>query len=200
MQELERGNTITVHNNQSTYKKHHKKRGCRQICSTGWSEMHLSKQILLQLALSILLLFLIYFSVLLIIFEGFYKPDVLLHFSEELAEIHSLRTSNMTVSIASRFESFNQLTKDNAGKIVKLMSTTQRNDFNPHDDLPYKFIEKTDPTHCSVGVPDETQYLIRNFAPLWQNMLKLKLSQNSLEIFSIYILVKNKGICAFYTD
>ena len=62
-------------------------------------------------------LFAIYMVVLFIIFEKYYKPDVLQHFREDLEQVHSFRTSNMTVSISSRFEAFYTLSYDNVAKI-----------------------------------------------------------------------------------
>lgn len=86
--------------------------------------MRLRSQIILKLVIIIFLLFAIYMVVLFIIFEKYYKPDVLGHFKEDLEQVHSFRTSNMTVSIASRFEAFYTLTSDNVGKIQKLLQTT----------------------------------------------------------------------------
>ena len=77
--------------------------------------------------------------VLVIIFEFYYKPDVLGHFREELESVHAYRTSNMTVSISSRFEAFDQLTQDNLGKMQKLLSTTFADDFDTERDIPFKF-------------------------------------------------------------
>ena len=77
--------------------------------------------------------------VLVIIFEFYYKPDVLGHFKQELESVHAYRTSNMTVSISSRFEAFDRLTQDNVGKVQKLLSTTYADDFEPERDLPYTF-------------------------------------------------------------
>ena len=65
--------------------------------------MRLRTQIILKLVLIIFLLFAIYMVVLVVIFEAYYKPDVLDHFKKELESVHEFRTSNMTVSISSRF-------------------------------------------------------------------------------------------------
>ena len=61
-----------------------KKRTCQKIFRTRWDQMRLRTQILIKLFLTILLLFSVYMVVLVIIFEGWYKPDVLGHFKEEL--------------------------------------------------------------------------------------------------------------------
>lgn len=67
--------------------------------------------------MSIFLLFAIYMVVLITIFEFYYKPDVLDQFKEELESVVAFRTSNMTVSIASRFDAFDRLTYDNVEKM-----------------------------------------------------------------------------------
>ena len=72
---------------------------------------------MLKLLLIIFLLFAIYMSVLLIIFEQFYKHDVLGHFREEITPVHTYRTSNMTMAISQRFEAFDSMTRDNVGKM-----------------------------------------------------------------------------------
>ena len=59
-----------------------------------------------------------------IIFEFYYKRDVLKHFKEELESVHLLRTSNMTVSLSSRFESFDRQIFDNVSKIKQLLEST----------------------------------------------------------------------------
>ena len=125
--------------------------------------------------LIIFLLFAIYIFVLVIIFEFYYKPDVLNHFKEELESVHAFRTSNMTVSIASRFEAFDRLTSDNVGKITKLLTSTYDPSFDPKRDLPFRFREDLYREHCSQHVTANNQYIMRNFKPLWDNMLKLKL-------------------------
>ena len=79
--------------------------------------MRLRKQIILKLLFVIILLFGIYMTVLGIIFELYYKPDVIGHFKEELESVHAFRTSNMTVSISSRIDAFDRLTSDNTGKV-----------------------------------------------------------------------------------
>ena len=79
--------------------------------------MNLRTQIILKLLLIIFLLFAIYMTALLIIFEEFYKPDVLNHFREEITPVHTYRTSNMTSGISQRFEAFNNLTRDNVAKM-----------------------------------------------------------------------------------
>ena len=79
--------------------------------------MRLRKQIILKLLFVIILLFGIYMTALGIIFELYYKPDVIGHFKEELESVHAFRTSNMTVSISSRIDAFNRLTSDNTGKV-----------------------------------------------------------------------------------
>ena len=79
--------------------------------------MRLRKQIILKLLFVIILLFGIYMTVLGIIFELYYKPDVIGHFKEELESVHAFRTSNMTVSISSRIDAFYRLTSDNTGKV-----------------------------------------------------------------------------------
>jgi len=99
----------------------------QQMCSTGWSQMRLRTQIILKLVLIIFLLFAIYMVVLIIIFEQYYKPDVYGHFKEELEQVHNERTSNITVSISSRFETFDNLTSNNVDKIVKLLRTAYEN-------------------------------------------------------------------------
>ena len=99
-------------------------RTIKQMCSTGWSQMRLRTQIILKLVLIIFLLFAIYMVVLVIIFEFYYKPDVLGHFRTELESVHSYRTANMTVSISSRFETFDNLTYDNVGKMCQLLNRT----------------------------------------------------------------------------
>ena len=38
--------------------------------------------------------------------------------------MHALRTSNMTVSISSRFDAFDRLTSDNVGKMRQLLTST----------------------------------------------------------------------------
>ena len=163
--------------------------------------MKLRTQIILKLVLIIFLLFAIYMVVLVIIFEFYYKPDVLGHFKQELESVHSYRTSNMTVSISSRFEVFDRLTYDNVGKMKKLIKTTYEDGFDPENDLPFKWRQDRYPEHCTTGVTDNNQYLIRNFEPLWVNLLKLKLGwQANLEIFSIMILFKDEGLCTFYND
>ena len=86
--------------------------------------MRLQTQIILQLLVVIFLLFGIYMSVLVIVFEFYYKPDVLNHFQEELESVHAFRTSNMTVSISSRFDAFDGLTSDNVGKVRQLLTQT----------------------------------------------------------------------------
>ena len=53
---------------------------CKQFFTTGWTEMRLRNQIFLKLVLIIFLSIAIYMVVLVIIFEGYYKPDVLGHF------------------------------------------------------------------------------------------------------------------------
>ena len=99
----------------------------------------------------IFLLFAIYMVVLVVIFEFYYKPDVLGHFREELEQVHAYRTSNMTVSIASRFESFDQLTDDNLGKMEKLLSTTFADDFDTERDLPFKFKTNEDESNSNCS-------------------------------------------------
>ena len=130
------------------------KRTCRQICTTGWAQMRLRTQIISKLVLIIFLLFAIYMVVLVIIFEFYYKPDVLGHFKEELEQVHEYRTSNMTVSISSRFEAFDSLTRDNLGKIQELLSTTYAPDFDSSKDLPYTFKKEKYKENCSVGVSE----------------------------------------------
>ena len=137
--------------------------------------MRLRTQLILKLVLIIFLLFAIYMVVLVIIFEFYYKPDVLGHFRQELESVHALRTSNMTVSISSRFEAFDRLTYDNVGKMNQLLSATQRSDFNPLTDFPFNFVVEKYPEKCSSGVSLDNQALAKNFAPLWDNLLKLKL-------------------------
>lgn len=56
------------------------KQKCQEFFSTKWTEMRLRTQIILKLVLIIFLLFAIYMVVLIIIFEFYYKPDVLGHF------------------------------------------------------------------------------------------------------------------------
>ena len=107
-----------------------------------WTEMRLRTQIILKLVLIIFLLFAIYMVVLVIIFELYYKPDVFGHFTQELESVHALRTSNMTVSISSRFDAFDRLTSDNVGKVRQLFSSMQRQDFDPQKDLPFIYIEE----------------------------------------------------------
>ena len=118
------------------------RRRCKHMCTTGWTEMRLRSQILLKLVLIIFLSIAFYMVVLVIIFEGYYKPDVLGHFQQELEIVHQLRTSNMTVSVSSRFEAFDRLTRDNVGKVRKLLSSTQIKNFTPKNDLPFEFIEE----------------------------------------------------------
>ena len=90
--------------------------------------MKLRTQIILKLLLIIFLLVAIYMVVLVIIFEGFYKPDVLGHFREEITPVHTYRTSNMTLAIAQRFEGFDGLQQNNVGKIEKLFSSSINED------------------------------------------------------------------------
>ena len=87
--------------------------------------------------------------------------------------MHNYRTSNMTVSISSRFEAFDRLTQDNIGKVQKLLSTTYADDFQPERDLPYTFKKDKYAEHCSAQVSLEDQSLIRNFEPLWLGLLEL---------------------------
>ena len=163
--------------------------------------MRLRTQIILKLVLIIFLLFAIYMVVLIIIFEFYYKPDVLGHFKQELESVHALRTSNMTVSISSRFEAFDRLTSDNVGKVRQLLGSTQSDTFDPRMDLPFNYIEETFPERCTTGVSVADQYLVNNFQPLFNNLLKLKLGwQTNLEMSAIYILFKDHGICAFYNS
>ena len=163
--------------------------------------MRLRTQIILKLVLIIFLLFAIYMVVLIIIFEFYYKPDVLGHFKQELESVHALRTSNMTVSISSRFEAFDRLTSDNVGKVRQLLGSTQNDEFDPRMDLPFNYIEERFPERCTEGVSDADQYLVNNFQPLFNNLLKLKLGwQTNLEMSAIYILFKGQGICAFYNS
>lgn len=176
------------------------KRKCREFCTTKWTEMRLRTQIILKLLLIIVLLFTIYIIVLVVIFEFYYKPDVLGHFKQELESVHALRTSNMTVSISSRFEAFDNLTYDNVAKMRSLLATTQVDGYDPDRDLPFNYIRELYP-YCTKGVTNEHQYLVRNFEPLWVNLLTLKLGwQTNLEMQSILILFKEEGICAFYND
>ena len=124
------------------------------------------------------------------------------NFKEELELVHGFRTSNMTVSISSRFEAFDRLTFDNVGKMKKLLDTTYADEFDPVSELP--FILSNDETyedHCTSGVKTGDQALIKNLEPLWVNLLKLKLGwQSNLEIYSILVLYKDEGICAFYNN
>ena len=106
--------SISQHNREKDKRKF--RRTCKQICTTGWAQMRLRTQIISKLVLIIFLLFAIYMVVLVIIFEFYYKPDVLGHFKEELEQVHAYRTSNMTVSISSRFEAFEELTLDSLEK------------------------------------------------------------------------------------
>ena len=163
--------------------------------------MRLRTQIILKLVLIIFLLFAIYMVVLIIIFEFYYKPDVLGHFQQELESVHALRTSNMTVSISSRFEAFDRLTSDNVGKMRQLLGSTQSSSFDWRVDIPFKYVQEKYLDHCTSQVSDDDQYLIRNFEPLFVNLLDLKLGwQTNLQMSSIYVLFKEKGICAFYND
>ena len=115
--------------------------------------MRLRTQIVLKLLLIIVLLFAIYMVVLAIIFEFYYKPDVLDHFKEELESVHAFRTSNMTVSISSRFEAFDRLTNDNVGKMKKLLDTIYTDEFDPVEELPFIFTnDETYEDHCTSGV------------------------------------------------
>ena len=87
--------------------------------------------------------------VLIIIFEFYYKPDVLGHFQEELDYVHRLRTSNITVSISSRFEAFDELTYDNVRKVNQLLSTIYVDDLDPKTELPFKYYEELYPEYCT---------------------------------------------------
>ena len=58
----------------------------------------------------------------------------------------------MTVSISSRFETFNLLTYDNVGKMRKLLQTTYKEDFDPSLDLPFEWRESDYLDHCTGGV------------------------------------------------
>ena len=164
--------------------------------------MRLRTQIVLKLLLIIVLLFAIYMVVLAIIFEFYYKPDVLDHFKEELESVHAFRTSNMTVSISSRFEAFDRLTNDNVGKMKKLLDTIYTDEFDPVEELPFIFTnDETYEEHCTSGVKTQDQALMKNLEPLWLNTLKLKLGwQTNLSIYTILVLYKGEGICAFYND
>jgi hypothetical protein len=164
--------------------------------------MRLRTQIILKLVLIIFLLFAIYMVVLIIIFELYYKPDVFGHFKTELEQVHNQRTSNMTVSIASRFETFDNLTSNNVGKMVKLLSTTYQRGNKPLNEiLPFEWREGKDEKHCTTYVEDENQQIMLNFYPLWTNLLKLKLGwQADLEIYSIIVFFEGEGLCVFYRN
>lgn len=151
-----KGSSVVISASKS---KKHRQKTCKEMftCSTGWSQMRLRTQIILKLVLIIFLLFAIYMVVLIIIFEFYYKPDVLGHFRQELESVHSHRTSNMTVSISSRFETFNLLTYDNVGKMRKLLQTTYQDSFDPKVDLPFEWRENDYPDHCTTGVSNSNQ-------------------------------------------
>ena len=163
---------------------------CKQICSMQWDQMNLRSQIVLKLLLIIFLLFAIYMSVLLIIFEQFYKHDVLGHFREEITPVHTYRTSNMTLAISQRFEAFDSLTRDNVGKMHQLFASSLAGDSKLQDNPPLDYEDDVlYPESCTKGVSKESQSLVRYFDPVWINQLKLKLGwQNKLEIFSIVLL------------
>ena len=86
--------------------------------------MRLRRQIIIKLIIAIFILFAFYMVVLSIIFEKYYKPDVLGHFKEDLEQVHAFRTSNMTVSLADRFDSFLTITYDNVAKTANLLRTS----------------------------------------------------------------------------
>jgi len=69
--------------------------------------------------------------------------------------VHQLRTSNMTVSISSRFEAFDRLTQDNVGKVSELLHSTQRDNFDPDKDLPFQYVREALPDTCTDGVQDQ---------------------------------------------
>ena len=80
--------------------------------------MRLRSQIILRLVSIIITLFLIYITVIVIIFEVYYIKDVKKHFREELEFVHLSRTSNMTAGISSWFQAFDEMTIDSVGKVA----------------------------------------------------------------------------------
>ena len=80
--------------------------------------MRLRSQIVLRLVSIIITLFLIYITVIVIIFEFYYIRDVKKHFREELEYVHLNRTSNMTVAISSWLQAFDEMTIDSVGKVA----------------------------------------------------------------------------------
>ena len=89
-----------------------------------------------------------------IIFENYYIPDVLKHFKEELEGVHLYRTANMTVSISSRIEAFDDLTRENVIKMGRLMKTVFRKDIaRPQDQVPFKWEKGILPAYCTEDVP-----------------------------------------------
>ena len=114
--------------------------------------MNLRTQIILKLLLIIFLLFAIYISVLTIIFEEFYKPDVLGHFREEITPVHTYRTSNMTVAISQRFEGFNSLTTSNVAKMQQLFDSSLAEGSDLLNNPPADFEHELYPEYCTTGV------------------------------------------------
>ena len=76
-----------------------------------------------------------------------------------------------------RFEAFDELTYDNVRKVNQLLSTIYVDDLDPKTELPFKYYEELYPEYCTNQVSERNQYIMKNFEPLWINMLKLKLGQ-----------------------
>ena len=164
--------------------------------------MRLRRQIIIKLIIAIFILFAFYMVVLSIIFEKYYKPDVLGHFKEDLEQVHAFRTSNMTVSLADRFDSFLTITYDNVAKTANLLRTSYQEDFYSETQTLFSFSEKDEQKRiCTRGVSKQDKSIILNYLPLWDNFMNFRLGQNkNLQMYQIVILFKGQGLCALFND
>ena len=115
--------------------------------------MRLRSQIVLRLVSIIIILFLVYITVIIFLFETFYIKDVKKHFREELEGVHLTRTSNMTVAISTRMQAFDEMTTDSVKKVAQLTGSLYVNE-NFKNEFPLKWDDRDYEKYCTKDVPE----------------------------------------------
>lgn len=96
------------------------------------------------------------------------------------------------------------MSHDNLGKISLLCDDVYYEGFDYRTDVPYIW-QQGDPQlkseYCTDGVTDENWEKFQNLIPMLDNFMDLRLGwKNDLAIFSMFLLFKEEGLCAFYND
>jgi hypothetical protein len=122
----------------------------------------------------------------------------------ELEEVHKERTAIMTESISSRVEAFNNITRDNTGKVASILNQVTAPTLRAQDNTPFTWNEQivdSSRQFCTRGFPEEDRLKLNTMQSLFDSFLEMRLGwKNNLQIFSMIILVENQGVCVLYND